>query len=172
MLSVHSKRTSLSKVLAPLEGISSYYSSSFRTLILWLLLSFHTIVPLPKNISSFISIFLVTSHIVFWMSSPDWTVWVWSILYFSQVMSFWRNQSPMPSWFPSITQNDNHTPYCHYWTKETHLQPGQSLQRDYVLMFVIVNQASFPLKGQSCLSKVESFGTLLCSTRASAFFTK
>ena len=171
MLSIHFKRTSPSKVLAPLVDISSYYSSSFRSLILWLLLNFHIIVPLPKNIS-FISIFLATSHIVFWVSSPGWTVLIWLILYLCQVMSFWRNQSPMPSWFPSITQNDNCTPYCHCWTRETHLQPGQSLQRDYVLMCVTVNQAAFPLKGQSCLSKVDYFGTLLCSTRASASLTK
>lgn len=159
-------------VLAPPKDISSYYSSSCRSLILWFLLSFHTIVPLPKTISSFIFIFSATRHTVFWMSFPSWTVWVWLSLYVCQVMSFWRNQSPMPSWFPSITQNDNHTPFCHYWTRETHLQPGQSLQRDCVLMFVIVNQATFTLKGQGCLSKVDYFGILLCFTRTSAFFTK
>lgn len=45
--------------------------------------------------------------------------------------------------------------------QETHLQPGESPLRDYVLMCVTAKQATLLLKGQNRLSKVEHYQSII-----------
>lgn len=154
-----------------LKMFSYYFSSSFRGLVLHHLPSFHTVVSLQKKSPH---LFLYYWHLVILCLKCLPQIGLFVMVNSVTLPSPFFLKEPrscMPSWFPSIAQNDNHIPDSHYPVGETHLQPGQSPQSDYVLTFITANQATRPMKGQDCLSKVNYFRTLLCSTRASAFLT-
>lgn len=95
------------------------------------------------------------------MSSSNWTILVWSVLSLCQATSFWKNECPTISWFSSIAWNDSHIPCCHCWlSKETHLQPRQSLPRDLHWCFSLQNKPPFPWKDRIICQKA-LFGNII-----------
>lgn len=149
------------KVVASLKDSFYCLSSSSRSLALWFFPSFHIILFWPKKkVPSCKSKFLATSHTTFLMPSLRGTVFV---LCLCQATSFWGNQSPIPSWFSPVAQNDSHTPYCHCWARSTFIT-----WRGYALVFVTAKQASFWEDRLIC-QKRDVIGTWLGSTRALSF---
>lgn len=132
-----SKRTSLSKILAPLEDVLFYYSSSFKGLVLQLLLSYLLI----KKMLSHLFLYYWQPVILCFECLP-WIGLFGRVSSLTQPSHFLK-EPKLYAFLISI--------HCPKWqsysillllSKRNTLQPGKSPQRDYVLMFVTANQAT------------------------------
>lgn len=123
----------------------------------------------PNKVPSFISIFLESSHILFYMSSSNWTILVWSVLSLCQATSFWKNECPTISWFSSIAWNDSHIPCCHCWARKHICNLGRAPQGICTDVFHCKTSHPSPERTKAFVKK-HYLGTLSCSTRGHLLF--